>query len=157
MAASSTTGLEVLLENMPDPDVGRESLWIPFMKDKLHCDEKTLLIGHSTGAVAAMRYAENNKVFGIVLVAPCVTDGGDETERLSGYFSRPWEWEKIISNAELRIAFGSSDDPLLSWSEIEEVMDKLKTDSYKYTDRGHFSGDSTFKEIVDALTVALKK
>jgi hypothetical protein len=37
-------------------DVARESIWIPFMRDKLHCDENTIVIGHSSGAEAAMRW-----------------------------------------------------------------------------------------------------
>lgn len=33
----------------------RESIWLPFMETELHCDEKTIIIGHSSGAIAAMR------------------------------------------------------------------------------------------------------
>lgn len=34
----------------------RESIWLPFMEKELRCDEETLIIGHSSGAAAAMRY-----------------------------------------------------------------------------------------------------
>ncbi|XP_078590093.1 serine hydrolase RBBP9-like isoform X3 [Branchiostoma floridae x Branchiostoma japonicum] len=72
------------LKNMPDPVMARENIWIPFMRDELQCDERTIIIGHSSGAEAAMRYAEQYQVFGIVLVSACVTDLGDENERASG-------------------------------------------------------------------------
>lgn len=29
---------------------------MPFMETELRCDEKTIIIGHSSGAIAAMRY-----------------------------------------------------------------------------------------------------
>jgi predicted alpha/beta hydrolase family esterase len=52
------------LEEMPDPYTARESIWLPFMRDKLGCDENTIIIGHSSGAAAAMRFAEQHKVLG---------------------------------------------------------------------------------------------
>ena len=50
------------LENMPDPVTASKSVWLPFMKDQLGVDEETIVIGHSSGACAAVRYAENEKV-----------------------------------------------------------------------------------------------
>ena len=51
-----------MLRNFPDPVMARESVWIPFMQDELSCDQHTIIIGHSSGAEAAMRYAETHKV-----------------------------------------------------------------------------------------------
>ncbi|EDL28468.1 retinoblastoma binding protein 9, isoform CRA_c [Mus musculus] len=48
-------GFQCLAKNMPDPITARESIWLPFMETELHCDEKTIIIGHSSGAIAAMR------------------------------------------------------------------------------------------------------
>lgn len=39
-------GIECRLENMPDPVVARESVWIPFMEEELKCDENTIAVGH---------------------------------------------------------------------------------------------------------------
>jgi hypothetical protein len=36
---------------------------------------------------------------GIVLVSAYTSDMGDSLEAASGYFSRPWQWEIIKSNA----------------------------------------------------------
>ena len=76
----------VICTDMPDPYVARESIWLPFIKNKLGCDENTVLIGHSSGAEAVMRYAETNKIKGLVLVSACWTDLGDANERASGKF-----------------------------------------------------------------------
>ena len=34
----------------------RRSIWLPYMKDELKVDENTIIIGHSSGAVAAIRW-----------------------------------------------------------------------------------------------------
>lgn len=57
------------LRNMPDPITAKESIWIPFMREQMECDENTVIIGHSSGAEAAMRFAEKYKVKGIILVS----------------------------------------------------------------------------------------
>ncbi|KAJ3614162.1 hypothetical protein NHX12_017738 [Muraenolepis orangiensis] len=139
-----------ILKNMPDPVTARECVWLPFMEE-LGCDENTLLIGHSSGAAAAMRYAETHQVFGIILVGAYMSDLGDSNERASGYFSRPWDWSSIQSNAGPLVQFGSSDDPFLPWEEQQEVADRLQTDLRQYSDRGHFQ-NTTFPELLAAVT-----
>ena len=47
--------MEVILENFPDPFLAREIYWIPFIEKDLQCDDQTILIGHSSGAVCALR------------------------------------------------------------------------------------------------------
>ncbi|XP_043368089.1 serine hydrolase RBBP9 isoform X3 [Dermochelys coriacea] len=77
-------GFQCILRNMPDPITARERIWLPFMESELHCDEQTIIIGHSSGAAAAMRFAETHKVYAIILVSAYVSDLGDENERESG-------------------------------------------------------------------------
>jgi len=115
-------GIEVALQQIPDPckkspslgtligadhinsiviATARESIWLPFIRDSLKCNEETILIGHSSGAEAAMRYvvtgrnlcchcgktssfAEMYPVHAIIIVSGCVTDLGDANERASG-------------------------------------------------------------------------
>jgi uncharacterized protein len=82
--------ISVIMEDMPDPHGARESQWVPFIRQVLQVDEKSILIGHSSGCEAIMRLVENQKVRGIVLVAAAHTDLGDENEKRSEYFDRPW-------------------------------------------------------------------
>ncbi|XP_038074763.1 serine hydrolase RBBP9-like isoform X3 [Patiria miniata] len=148
-------GMECVLKNMPDPVMARESIWIPFMHDELCCDEKTIIVGHSSGAVAAMRYAEKYKVHGIILVSPCVTDLGMESERVSGYYSRPWEWELMKMNSQFVALYGSTDDPFISWTEMQVVIDNLNPDCHKFDDRGHFM-TSVFPDLIATIQKLLK-
>jgi hypothetical protein len=50
--------------NMPDPVGARESVWLPFMRQELHVGPDTVVIGHSSGAAAAMRFCETDRVAG---------------------------------------------------------------------------------------------
>ncbi|XP_028676577.1 serine hydrolase RBBP9 [Erpetoichthys calabaricus] len=143
-------GLECLLENMPDPLTARENVWLPFMENNLKCDEKTIIIGHSSGAAAAMRYVESHKVHAIILVSAYTSDLGDENERESGYFNRPWQWEKMKENCRHIVQFGSTDDPFLPWTEQQEVADMLGAELHKYTDKGHFQ-NTEFRELINVV------
>ncbi len=143
--------IKAVLKNMPDPVLARESIWIPFMHDRLKCDENTIIIGHSSGAIAAMRYAETFKVRGIILVSAYLTDLDDETEKASGYFDRPWEWNKIKDNVQFVIQFGSTDDPFVPWNEQQQIADRLSTDLRKYNNKGHFQ-NVNFPELVKVVS-----
>ena len=149
-------GVTSILQNMPDPVYARETVWLPHMQKVLGCDEKTIIIGHSSGAAAAMRYAETHQVHGIILVSAYVSDLGDATERKSGYFSRPWLWNDIKKNSKFIVQFGSTDDPFIPWSEAQTVADNLKPDLRKYTDRGHFM-TFQFSELLETVKEYLKK
>lgn len=147
-------GITVAAKDFPDPMLAREKYWLPFLKNELHADENTIIIGHSSGAIAAMRYAEKNKILGSVLVAPYYTDLGDDSEKESGYFNRPWDWEAIKKNQKFIIQFNSTDDPWIPIKEARFVHEKLDTDYHEFTDQGHFGGDRekpTFPELIAAL------
>ncbi|TPX58027.1 hypothetical protein PhCBS80983_g03425 [Powellomyces hirtus] len=134
----------VTLRDFPDPYVAREGIWIPFILNELGCNEDTVIIGHSSGASAAMRLIEKNKVFGVVLISAALTDQGIENERLSGYYSRPWEWTAMKQNTQFILQFASEDDQLVSIVEQREVARELngeRSEYVEYLDQGHFITD----------------
>ena len=75
---------------MPDPYFARESQWVPFIRQTLKVDTKTILVGHSSGCNAIMRLLEHEKVLGVVLVCASYSDQGSDDEKASEYFDRPW-------------------------------------------------------------------
>ena len=144
------------LENMPDPVTARKSVWLPFMKEQLGVGPDTVVIGHSSGAAAAVRFAETEQVAALVLVGAYTSDLGDATERASGYFCDPWQWEAVKANAGRIILFGSTDDPFLPWKEQQEVATGLGAELHKFEDRGHFM-EETFPELVVAVKDVISK
>jgi predicted alpha/beta hydrolase family esterase len=153
-----TIGISVINPQFPDPDLARNEFWLPFLED-LGADEDTILIGHSSGAVAAMRYAETHKIYGSVLVGACYTDLGYESEKQSGYYDDPWQWDAIQKNQRWIIQFASTDDPFIPIAEARYIHEHLKTVYHEYTDRGHFGhGDHQqleFPELVEALKTSM--
>lgn len=142
-------GYKILTPQFPDLPLAREKYWLPFLKE-LGADENTIFIGHSTGAIAAMRFAEKNKLLGSVLVGAYVSDLGIESEKLSGYFDRPWNWQAIKDNQQFIIQFASVDDPWIPIEEPRELHKNLNTEYYEYSDQGHFM-TKTFPELVEIL------
>lgn len=137
----------------PDPMLARQEFWLPFIK-QLGADENTILIGHSSGAVAAMRFAEQNTILGSVLVGACYTDLNNENEKKSGYYDHPWNWENIKRNQKWIVEFASTDDPYIPIEEARFIHKKLGTDYREYTNEGHFGEDKNkkeFPELVEAM------
>lgn len=66
------------------------------------------------------RYAEGHKVLAIVLVSACVTDLGDANERQSGYYSRPWLFDRMVENTEWTMQYASTGEQqqrlIVPWS-----------------------------------------
>jgi len=154
------TGLEVIAAEFPDPDLARESYWMPFLIDELKTDEDTILIGHSSGAIAAMRLAEKQRILGSVLVGAYHTDLDMETEKKSGYFDRPWDWDKIRNNQAWITLFASQDDPWIPIEQPRHLHEKLNCEYHEFVDQGHFGGDynkETFPELVMAILRNIRK
>lgn len=98
-----------------------------------------LCIYYFLGAQCAMRYLENHKLAGVILVAPCVTDMGVPNEKASGYYDRPWQYDQIKSNAGFVVQFSSLDDPFIDYaSEQAPVAKALDAELYLYKEEGHF-------------------
>ena len=85
-----------------------------------------------------MRYLETDRILGLVLVSACHTDLGMESERISGYYSRPWEWDKIRSNAEWIVQYHSIDDPFIPIEEARHVAKNLKSEVKEETNNTSF-------------------
>lgn len=73
--------MQIIARDFPDNDLAREVYWIPFLKNELKADQNSILVGHSSGSIAAMRYAESNQILGSVLVGAYHTDLWHEKEQ----------------------------------------------------------------------------
>lgn len=148
---------QVISKTFPDNKLARQKFWLPFLKNELHADKNTIIIGHSSGAVATMRFAEKNKIYGSILIGACYTDLGDEAEKQSGYYDNPWDWESIKNNQNWIEQFASIDDPYIPIDEARYIHEKLNTNYHEYNNRGHFSWDVGLKEFPELIDVIKKK
>ena len=143
-------GLTVVNETFPDNVKARAAYWLPHLEE-LGADEDTILIGHSSGAVAAMRYVETHRVLGSILVGVCHTDLGDSGEAASGYYRAPWQWDRIRDHQQWIAIYHSVDDPHIPAAEPRFVAAQLKCPYFEFQDRGHFLDADALPEAVPYL------
>lgn len=150
--------LEVVAREMPDPQIAHMHIWLPFIETELKADSNTIIIGHSSGGVAALRYLENHQLFGAIVVGVNHTDLGYPEEKASGWYDAPWQWAKIKANAGFIAHFASTDDPFIPIIEQRFIADKLDSDYHEFTNRGHFMAPENleFPEVIDILISKLK-
>jgi uncharacterized protein len=126
-----STSAECDLYQYPDPYKCRESIWMPFVRSKILDPTETIIVGHSSGAACAMRLLEQygkekTPVRACILVAAAYTDLGDDGERESEYFNRPWEWEHIQQGCTTPIIlFHGTDDPLIPVEEARYIAQQF--------------------------------
>ncbi|KAI8578649.1 hypothetical protein K450DRAFT_245890 [Umbelopsis ramanniana AG] len=142
---------QVVLRQFPDWYIGRESVWIPFLRNELQVGVNDVIIGHSTGAIAALRYAEKHQVKGIVLVGAYHTDLGDPDEVEAEYFRQPFNYAAIRDNCTFIIQYASPNDEFVPIAEQRYVAEQLKPEYHEISNRGHCIDDHTFDELIAAL------
>lgn len=144
-------GFETFFETMPDSIIARSQYWLPFLKDHVKVGENDVIIGWSSGAVAAMRYAEDNKIYGSILVSPCYTDLGDDMEKQSGYYNAPWQWDKIKSNQDKIALVWGDDDPYIPQGEFDFIARQLNPTQIKIAGGKHFIEQDQFPELLQYI------
>ena len=140
----------VLPLTMPDPVAAKESVWVPFIRDDLRAGATTVVVGHSSGAEAAMRLAETTPLRALALVSACHTDLGDAGEAAAGYYARPWDWAAIRENVGTIVQFHGDDDPFIPLAEARHVAQNLQSDYAELHARSHFFSPP-FPELVAKL------
>ena len=147
-------GFETVFETMPDPVAARAKYWLPYMKNELKIGEDDVIIGYSSGAVAAMRYAETTKIKGSILISPSYTDLGDETEKASGYFDEKWLWNDIKANQKKMAVVWGDNDPYIPQSEFAYIVLHLGAERIKVPMGKHFQTKQDFMDILKYIKKA---
>ena len=159
-------GITSVCDNFPDPNRARREKWLPFIRSKAEeasaaDPSNVILVGHSSGAQATLRYAEEYPIKAAVLVSATYTDLGDSGERASGYYpqkdksggvTNPYNFKKMKENCAHWYQFHSDDDPFIPLHEAEQIRDGLElTDTYSMLPgRSHFF--QNFPELLDLVS-----
>ncbi|KAL7537785.1 hypothetical protein ACHAXR_008076 [Thalassiosira sp. AJA248-18] len=148
--------IQCICEDFPDPLDAKRDIWVPHMRSlaEKHTTDtdpnNIILVGHSSGAQAALRYAELYPVHGIVLVSATYSDLGDAHERASGYYpqpknsngeeTNPYLFDEMRCNCNNWHQFHSDDDPFIPLHEAERIRDGLglKDTYYMLPGRSHY-------------------
>jgi len=148
----SERSIPCVCQNFPDPVHARRDRWVPFIRSLAETQDNpdhAILIGHSSGAQAALSYAELYPIHACILVAATYTDLEDAHERASGYYpqiavdgteTNSYNFEAMKQNCNIWHQFHSDDDPFISLKESERIRDGLGlTETYHVlSKRSHF-------------------
>ncbi len=149
-------GFETFFETFPDSIIARSEYWLPFLKHHVRASGNDVIVGWSSGAVAAMRFAESNKIKGSVLISPCYTDLNDDLEKQSGYYSSPWNWEKIKNNQQKIAIFYGDNDPFIPQDQFKYIASMLKAKTVKVAGGKHFIEFKEFIQLLDYIKSTYK-
>jgi hypothetical protein len=154
-----------ICEDFPDPNKARRDRWVPFIRklavEKTEDEANIILVGHSSGAQAVLRYTEEYSCRAAVLVSATFTDLGDAGERASGYYptlgpdgailSNDYRFDEMKLNCPVFHEFHSDDDPFIPLYEAEKIRDGLGLrDTYHMLPgRSHFF--EPFPELLQLL------
>ena len=145
-------GIEII-EPVPAYVVDYMPKCMQYMKDVMKIGKDTIIVGHSSGAVAAMRYAEKYPIFGSVLVSVSHTDLGIASEADSEYFAEPLDWNSIQANQNWIVQFAAGNDPWIPVEEPRFVRDHLDTNYYEKP-KGHYQ-EIIFPEVTEVIKAKL--
>ncbi len=138
-------GLEVHIPVLPSPSNPNLEEWLSILTD-LHPDKNTILLGHSRGGVAVLRYLEKlpkgAKIKKVILLAansgsakymPIPTEGN-----IGFYTKKGYNFTKIKSHCDNFVAFHSKDDPWVPFAHGQENAKGLKAKFITFKDKKHF-------------------
>lgn len=117
-------GYEVFLPEMPGGRWPKKEEWVKIIA-ALRPGEDTVMIGHSLGVPAILRYLENahqkvDKVFSIAGFA----NKKSRTKEINNFLIEPFGWSLIRAKANKFIVINQKDDPYVSLERGKEVADK---------------------------------
>lgn len=137
-----TRGLEVWLPQLPhaeQPSLREEADFVqsncPFA-----IDEKTLIVGHSSGAILALIVAQENPTpVGAVVAVSVFYDNSLNWEPNSRLFDVAFNWELIRRNAGKLLFVHSNDDPYVPLDQAQYVADNCSSELVVIPNQGHFN------------------
>ena len=150
-------GYSVTMTDMPDPVAAHMDIWLPYIETELIKSENTIVVGHSSGGVAALRYLENHKLVGAILIGTNYTDLGFEDEKDAGWYDSPWQWDKIKANVGWVVQIHGEDDPYFDITEPKFIQSQIGSELLVLPNRGHFMTDQNpandqFSEIIEIIS-----
>lgn len=155
-------GHEVFVPKMPDADNPKIPAWVNYLEQQIgQSDQNTILIGHSIGCQAILRYLETieTSLSRIILVAGWFKlkdlESDEEWSTARPWLDTPIDFDKIKQNSKSVDVILSDNDPWVPLEENKQIFEqKLGAQVHILQDKGHLGGDHDILEmplIIDIL------
>ena len=141
---------------MPDADEPVFEQWVPFLESLVGTpDEETIIVGHSMGGQAALRFIERlpegSTIGRVILVAPVVTTienmGLMEELVARPWLDRPFSDAKIRRFADKIVGIFSDDDPDILLTSEEIARNRFGAKTVVEHAKAHYSEDTGTTEV----------
>lgn len=153
-------GHTVWLPQLPDADKPSAAAYTKFLlsNDTFTYDDQTVIIGHSSGAVAALyllqHLPETISIKAEILVSTFKDDLGWDS--LKGLFAEPLDFDAIKNHCPRFILVHSDDDPYVPTEQAEFVADNIDGELMILEGQGHFNTELSpdykqFPELLDII------
>ena len=149
-------GYDVMVPAMPEPDVPKIEPWVATLQQLLpNPNEDVLLVGHSVGCQAILRYmaelSDEQSVGQVILVAPWthLINLDPESQQIAKlWLETPLDWDKIKAHCGSFVALFSDDDEWVPLTEEKIFREKLGAETRVLHQMGHFDAVDTLQEVL---------
>ena len=151
--------MDVTVFDMPNADAPNAQEWDTYLDDNIvPCNEHTILIGHSLGCIALLRYlnrqADTLKIHGLALVSG-FSEPLSILPELDLFAKDKIHFDKIIKMAEHRLAFAATNDTIVAREYTDKLAKQLDAKLVFVENGGHFideEGCTEFPALLDELS-----
>ncbi len=148
-------GHEVVLVNLPNPEAPLRDEWNKALLEQVGAvDDETVIVGHSLGGAAALRFLEAAEAFStphaLVLVAtPWMLNHDD----FRGFFMTELDYEVLMWKASKIAIVHAKDDAAIPFDHAEKYAKVLHARLVAPETGGHFQGEEhpVLLETINAL------
>ncbi|MFA6214928.1 MAG: alpha/beta fold hydrolase [Candidatus Micrarchaeia archaeon] len=151
-------GFEVSVPAMPSPDEPKVGEWAAAIANEAGKGSGScILVGHSLGCMAILRYLERakEKAAGAVLVAGFASSLGEGFSALEGFVEPPLDFARVRGMCPKFTAIFSDNDPYIPLSQAKIFEERLGAKTMVLHARGHFSSSEGTTELPEALEAIL--
>ena len=158
-------GWTVDAPEMPDADAPAMDTWMPFLRERIvEADEETVLVGHSMGGQAVLRFleqlADGQKVGRAVLVAGVIdrissTDAEDQ-KVVGPWLTTPMDFQKIKHAVNEIVGIFSDNDKEIPLESERVLKEKLGARTIIEHGMNHFTEDDGITELPVVLQAVIE-
>jgi len=132
-------GHEVVVPDMPNTLHPKKEEWVEVIRN-FNPDEDSILIGHSLGGVAILRYLEvaGQKVGKCILIATPIRKLGQGYEGIENFLEGDFNWDRIKESVQAFIVFQQKNDPAVSIQHGKDLANNLGADLVMTEGNDHF-------------------
>ncbi|MBS3067838.1 serine hydrolase family protein [Candidatus Micrarchaeota archaeon] len=151
-------GITVYCPDLPNNTLPNQVKWLEKINQTIEVNRDLVIVGHSLGTIAALRFLENlkdqKKIIATILVAGFTQSFG--VKIILDFFKTPFNWDKIRRNSKRFTVISSDNDPYLPISEGQKLAENLNADFIIEKNAGHIDIESGFNKYELILELVLK-